>query len=331
MTEVRSYHGQPVLKRPVWSWEIPVYFFFGGMAGASAGLAYLSELHGDDELSRRAWAVAVAGLAASPPLLISDLGRPGRFLNMLRMFKVTSPMSVGTWVLSATAASTVVAAANAWTGRFAGPARVARPASAVLGLPLSTYTAALIADDRGAGLAPGAMAAPVRIRLRRGADRGRGRGRRDPAAAGSAGATACTCGCGGRDRRERGDEARARRCRRSLPPGRAAGTRTCHLGLSGCGWCAAGDAGRTLASRRGGRRGAAVRRGAVRPAGDRRSRPGLGVGPGVRGRAPARRGSSGASGWGPRGGSHGPLSAPARAAPDRDRRRRTRPGRARSG
>ena len=146
MTEVRSYHGQPVLKRPVWSWEIPVYFFFGGMAGASAGLAYLAELHGDDELSRRAWAVAVAGLAASPPLLISDLGRPGRFLNMMRMFKVTSPMSVGTWVLSATGASTVVAATNAWTGRLPGPARVARPAAAVLGLPLSTYTAALIAD-----------------------------------------------------------------------------------------------------------------------------------------------------------------------------------------
>ena len=51
MTEVRSYHGQPVLKRPVWSWEIPVYFFFGGLAGASAGLAYLAELHGDDELA----------------------------------------------------------------------------------------------------------------------------------------------------------------------------------------------------------------------------------------------------------------------------------------
>ena len=65
---------------------------------------------------------------------------------MMRMFKVTSPMSVGTWVLSATGASTVVAATNAWTGRLPGPARVARPAAAVLGLPLSTYTAALIAD-----------------------------------------------------------------------------------------------------------------------------------------------------------------------------------------
>ncbi len=146
MNEVRSYHGQPVLKRPVWTWEIPLYFFTGGAAGASAGLAYLGELSGDEELARRAWAVALAGLTVGPALLISDLGRPARFLNMLRMFKVTSPMSVGTWVLSASAACTAVAAVHAWTGWLDRPSRVARPAAALLGLPLSTYTAALIAN-----------------------------------------------------------------------------------------------------------------------------------------------------------------------------------------
>jgi hypothetical protein len=36
---IRSYHGQPVIKEPVWSWEIPLYFFIGGVAGASAGFA----------------------------------------------------------------------------------------------------------------------------------------------------------------------------------------------------------------------------------------------------------------------------------------------------
>jgi hypothetical protein len=146
MNDVRSYHGQPVLKQPVWTWEIPLYFFTGGAAGASAGLAYLSELSGDDELARRAWAVALGGLAASPALLISDLGRSARFLNMLRMFKVTSPMSVGTWVLSASGLTTAVAATNAWTGLLDRPSRVARPAAALLGLPLCTYTAALIAN-----------------------------------------------------------------------------------------------------------------------------------------------------------------------------------------
>jgi hypothetical protein len=135
-----------VLKQPVWTNEIPVYFFFGGMAGASAGLAYASGLRGNDVLARRAWTVAFAGIAASPPLLISDLGRPERFLNMLRMFKVTSPMSVGSWVLAASGAATTMAAAHEWTGLLGRPAKFARPAAALLGLPLSTYTAALIAD-----------------------------------------------------------------------------------------------------------------------------------------------------------------------------------------
>ena len=85
-------------------------------------------------------------MGVSPLLLISDLGYPSRFLNMLRMFKVTSPMSVGSWVLVGSGTATAVAAAHAWTGLLPGPARVARPAAALLGLPLSTYTAALIAN-----------------------------------------------------------------------------------------------------------------------------------------------------------------------------------------
>jgi hypothetical protein len=141
-----SYHGRPVLKEPIWTWEIPMYFFTGGLAGASAGLAYLSELRGNEVLARRAWTGALAGIAASPPLLISDLGRPARFLSMLRMFKVTSPMSVGSWILSVSGAATTVAAANAHTGWFPRTARIARPAAALFGLPLSTYTAALVAN-----------------------------------------------------------------------------------------------------------------------------------------------------------------------------------------
>jgi hypothetical protein len=141
-----SYHGQPVIKEPTWTWEIPVYFFAGGMAGSSAGLAYLSGLRGDDELARRAWAAALAGIGLSPLLLISDLGKPMRFINMLRMFKVTSPMNVGSWILTGSGLTTAVAAANAWTGLFPGAALVARPVAALLGLPLSTYTAALVSN-----------------------------------------------------------------------------------------------------------------------------------------------------------------------------------------
>ena len=146
MSETSSYHGQPVIKEPIWTWEIPMYFFTGGLAGASAGLGYLSGLRGNDVLARRAWTGAMAGIGVSPVFLISDLGRPERFLNMLRMFKVTSPMSVGSWILSVSGASTTLAAVNAWTGWFPRSARMARPIAALSGLPLSTYTAALIAN-----------------------------------------------------------------------------------------------------------------------------------------------------------------------------------------
>lgn len=146
MTEVRSYHGQPVLKEPTWTWEIPCYFFTGGLGGASAALAYLCELRGDRDAGRRAWTVALAGLAASPPLLISDLGRPARFLNMLRMAKVTSPMSIGSWILTVSATSTAIAAAHARLGLFPRLSGAARPVAALAGLPLSSYTAALIAN-----------------------------------------------------------------------------------------------------------------------------------------------------------------------------------------
>jgi hypothetical protein len=135
-----------VIKDPVWTWEIPTYFFIGGVAGSSAGMAYLSELRGNDVQAKRSWGIALAGLLVSPALLISDLGRPERFLNMLRMFKVTSPMSVGSWILAGSGGATGFAALNAWTGWFPRLGAVAKPSAAVLGLPLSTYTAALVAN-----------------------------------------------------------------------------------------------------------------------------------------------------------------------------------------
>jgi len=140
-----SYYGQPVLKEPVWTVEIPIYMFVGGLAGASATLAALCGRR-HSRLARRSWLTALAGLAVSPALLISDLGRPERFLNMLRMFKVTSPMSVGSWVLALSGASTSGAALHELTGRFQLVGRLSRPLAGLLGLPLATYTGALIAQ-----------------------------------------------------------------------------------------------------------------------------------------------------------------------------------------
>jgi hypothetical protein len=142
-----SYYGRPVIKEPVWKPEIPFYFFTGGLGGASAALALVAQARGNDVLARRAWLNALAGVGASPPLLISDLGKSSRFLNMLRVFKVTSPMSVGSWLLTASGLATTVAAADAWTPYVPVPAgRAARVAAAVLGMPLTTYTAALVAN-----------------------------------------------------------------------------------------------------------------------------------------------------------------------------------------
>src|SRR5205823_4694794 len=144
--EPRSYYGEPVIAQPVWTWEIPVYFFTGGMAGASAGVGFAADIAGNEQLARRAWAIALAGLGLSPILLISDLGRPARFLNMLRMFKVTSPMSVGSWLLGATVAASGVSAANSLLGLFPRVAPAAKTAAAALGMPVSTYTATLISN-----------------------------------------------------------------------------------------------------------------------------------------------------------------------------------------
>ena len=144
--DFRSYYGRPIIKEPVWKPEIPWYFFFGGLAGASSSLVFGSRLAGNNRLARTASLTALTGFAISPILLIKDLGRPERFYNMLRVFKVTSPMSVGTWIVSAAGMASGVGAACELLDVLPTVKRVAETAGGVLGLPVSTYTAALLAD-----------------------------------------------------------------------------------------------------------------------------------------------------------------------------------------
>src|SRR5436190_1771611 len=95
-----GYYGEPVVRPPVWTWEIPTYFFVGGLAGMSAIIALIAWFTGHADLARAAiWTTAVGGGMLSPVLLIADLGRPTLFLNMLRIFKPQSAMSVGAWIL----------------------------------------------------------------------------------------------------------------------------------------------------------------------------------------------------------------------------------------
>jgi hypothetical protein len=95
-----SYHGNPVLKPPTWTWQVPLYFFVGGVAGISAVIALAAHLFGNAGVLRAGLWIGFSGGLISAPLLIADLGRPSRFLNMLRVFKLRSAMSVGAWTLS---------------------------------------------------------------------------------------------------------------------------------------------------------------------------------------------------------------------------------------
>jgi len=144
--EFRSYYGRPILKEPAWTLEVPWYFFAGGLAGASAPLAVAARVTGNQRLASSALTVAGAGIAASVPLLVSDLGRPERFHHMLRVFKPTSPMSMGSWALAAMGPAAVGAAVSDRLGILPGLGRVAEVISGVIGPSLCTYTGALVAN-----------------------------------------------------------------------------------------------------------------------------------------------------------------------------------------
>jgi Polysulfide reductase len=146
MTELRSYYGRPVLKEPVWKQEIPWYLFAGGLGGASAVLSAAARITGNERLARRSIYIGAASDAVSPLLLISDLGRPERFLNMLRVFKVTSPMSVGSWILAVSSSASSLSAFLHAIRRFHRISDAARAVAAGSGAPLAVYTGTLFSD-----------------------------------------------------------------------------------------------------------------------------------------------------------------------------------------
>jgi formate-dependent nitrite reductase membrane component NrfD len=145
-TQMRSYYDRPIVKEPVWQPEIPTYFFTGGVAGGCAVLHGMARVTGQERLAKTALYVGAVADLVSPMLLVSDLGRPERFLNMLRVFKVTSPMSVGSWVLVVSGGASNTAAVLEFFGVLKPVKWAAEVVSFFAGPPLTTYTGTLLAN-----------------------------------------------------------------------------------------------------------------------------------------------------------------------------------------
>lgn len=148
-----TYYGRPLLKAPVWKlYYIPTYYYVGGLAGASLALGAAAQFDGSAELNRmirRCHWIGIAGSTIGAVLLIADLGRPARFLYMLRVFRPTSAMNLGAWVLAVAPSAAVTAGlfARSELGglRFLGEA--AGYTAGLFGLALATYTGVLVAES----------------------------------------------------------------------------------------------------------------------------------------------------------------------------------------
>jgi formate-dependent nitrite reductase membrane component NrfD len=145
-----TYYGLPVLQAPVWIWTVPAYLFVGGLAGAASALGAASLVAGGPTLERlenRCRTLGLVGDLVGSGLLIADLGRPSRFFNMLRVFRPTSPMSVGSWILTLSGAAN---GAGFLLGSRRGPlgavGRVGIAAGGGLGALLAGYTGVLLAN-----------------------------------------------------------------------------------------------------------------------------------------------------------------------------------------
>jgi formate-dependent nitrite reductase membrane component NrfD len=134
----------PMMKPAVWTWEVPLYFWLGGIAAGSSLIGLACDVADDHASAKVARKVALGAVMPGAPLLILDLGRPERFFNMLRIFKPRSPMSMGAWCLMGFSTVSGAAVAADLTGREK-PARALGALMALFGTYLGSYTGALLA------------------------------------------------------------------------------------------------------------------------------------------------------------------------------------------
>jgi protein NrfD len=148
-----TYYGRPAPKPGPWSWEIAAYIFIAGVAGSAQVIATAADLFGGRRarsIVRHGRYLALAGAIAGPPLLIADLKTPQRWYNMLRIFRRTSPMSIGSYILTSFGATSALTAAaqlfadRGGSGTVRRAARIAQIPAALAGAGMSTYTGALL-------------------------------------------------------------------------------------------------------------------------------------------------------------------------------------------
>lgn len=159
-----TYYGQPMIKSPTWKWPIPIYFWLGGVAGGAAVVGAVADLFGGEEYRatvRHARWLSLALGAICPIPLIQDLGRPQRFLHMLRVFKASSPLNVGTWILASFGGVSGLLAARqaaedgfivpreSWIGRAlrATPSAPLTALHGALGVALGGYTGVVLTSS----------------------------------------------------------------------------------------------------------------------------------------------------------------------------------------
>jgi hypothetical protein len=145
--EFESYYGRPILKVTRWREpHLPAYLFLGELSGAAAVLGVAAGLTGRPKLASAGRLVAAGAAAGGAAFLTAELGRPERFLNMLRVVKPTSPMSMGSWILVSHSGLTTAAAASSVTGRLRWLGTAAGAASAITGPLLAAYPGVLLSN-----------------------------------------------------------------------------------------------------------------------------------------------------------------------------------------
>jgi hypothetical protein len=132
-----GYTAGPVTKAPAWHGLVAWDLLFNNLTTGLFLVAAAAELAAPEvftAVSKVAYPLALALLFTDLVCLVLDLGDPLRFHHMLRVFKPTSPMSLGTWCLTVYSLPLTVAAALSLLPDGAPALEWARKAVVVIGL-----------------------------------------------------------------------------------------------------------------------------------------------------------------------------------------------------